>query len=78
MKTEYGDLGGVICPDCGHEVFRILGGRCVACNQKQDQRTEGDIEMTAQLDGLKKQMSRARKRKVRDVDAYWKAQEGPS
>ena len=58
-------------------MFRILEGRCVACNHKQDQRTEGDIEMTAQLDGLKKQMSRARK-KARDVDAYWKGQEGPS
>lgn len=75
--TEYGDMGGVLCPGCGAEVFRILEGVCVTCLNGRNHKTEVDIEMSATLDGVKKQMSRARK-KARDVDAYWKAQEGPS
>ena len=70
---NYGELGGVICPGCGDEVFRILEGRCVRCGQKKDRRTEADIEMSAALGGLKKDMARTKRSKARAVEDYWKA-----
>ena len=33
MTTQYGDLGGVLCPGCGDEVFRVLEGRCMGCHK---------------------------------------------
>lgn len=37
---EQGELGGVICPGCGDEVFRILEGKCMPCLNGRKKQTE--------------------------------------
>lgn len=76
-ETQYGDMGGVLCAGCGAEVFRILEGVCMTCLNGRNHKKEVDIEMSAALDGVKQQMTRAKKNKARAVEDYWKGREGP-
>jgi hypothetical protein len=57
------DWGGVECPSCHEEVYRLLLGKCVRCQRKVEQRSAADIEMKAQLDGLRKELSRSRRKR---------------
>lgn len=57
------DWSGVICPGCRQEVYRLIEGKCTRCARKVAVQTDRDIEMKAQLDALRKELSRPRRKK---------------
>lgn len=56
--TEYGELGGVICPGCSHEVFRILEGVCSHCLNGRKLKSEQTMERKIVLRHLRSRMRR--------------------
>ena len=58
MVPDYGELGGVICPDCGDEVFQLLEGKCRRCLNGRKQKSEQTLERKIVLRHLRSKMRR--------------------
>ncbi|MFQ6027566.1 MAG: hypothetical protein ACE5Q6_08745 [Dehalococcoidia bacterium] len=55
---EYGELGGVICPGCGDEVFRILEGKCMRCLNGRKKQSEEKWERKTLIRHLRRKLRR--------------------
>ena len=56
--TEYGEMGGVICPGCGNEVFQIVEGVCKPCLNGRHHKSEQKLERQIVLRHLRSKMRR--------------------
>ena len=56
--TQYGELGGVLCPGCGNEAFQIVEGVCKPCLNGRNHKSEQALERKIVLRHLRSKMRR--------------------